>query len=250
MTVVIDDYVVSYDKRGKGPVVVLLHGWGDSKQTFSGICSKLEEKYTVITVDLLGFGASDTPRETFDLSKYANFVADFLSKIGVVHIFAFVGHSNGGAIAVKGLVSGTLDAEKLVLLASAGVRAVHTGRKRALKIAAKTVKYPTKILPSRIQSKLKRRAYKMIGSDMFITKGLEDTFRQVVSEDIVLDSALLKQKTLLIYGSEDTATPPDYGRRFHKQISGSKLLLVEGADHFVHQTHASEVSKGILEFLK
>lgn len=250
MTVSIDGKVVSYDKEGKGPAVVLIHGWGDTKQTFKSLVNSLKSSYTVVSLDLLGFGGSDAPKEAFDLEKYAIFVADFLKKIDIAHVYAFVGHSNGGAIAIKGLSSGTLNSEKLVLLASSGVRKTNGRQKKILRIVARTAKYPTKLLPSRIQKKLKKKAYNVIGSDLYVAEHLQDTFRKVVSEDLVLESAMISQKTLLLYGGNDKSTPPEYGRRFKSQIEDSNLVVLEGADHFLHQTHSEEVAKLIKEFLK
>jgi pimeloyl-ACP methyl ester carboxylesterase len=118
MNVIVKGHSVHYTRTGNGPIVVLLHGWGDSHKTFSGLESSLKQKYQVIAVDLLGFGASEPPKETYTLEKYAQFVADFLRKIGEESVFAFIGHSNGGAIAIRGLSSGILHSDKLVLLAS------------------------------------------------------------------------------------------------------------------------------------
>lgn len=250
MTIIVNDYVVNYQKQGKGPVVVLLHGWGDSLSTFRDLTSKLSRHYTVITLDLPGFGGSDAPKQTFDLEKFAEHIADFLQKIDCNNVYAYIGHSNGGAIAMRGLASGILRSEKLVLLASSGIRSTYKGRKRALRYAAKVAKYPTKLLPQATQAKLKRRAYRTIGSDLFVAEHLQETFKKVVSEDVAHEAAMISQPALLLYGSLDKATPPAYGEKFHGQIENSELKIIEGADHFLHHTHGNKVASEVLEFLE
>ena len=249
MNVVVSNVLTNYQISGKGPVVVLLHGWGDSLSTFKDLSKAIQNKYMIISVDLPGFGNSESPKETYDLEKYAQFVAEFLSKIDVNNVYAYIGHSNGGAVVIRGLSSGILSSDKLVLLASSGVRAVYQGRKKIIRLAVKTAKMPTKLLPKSTQNRLKRKVYGAIGSDMFVAEHLQDTFRKVISEDLVHDSAMIQQPTILIYGSMDKATPVKYGQMFNKQIENSTLSLVDGADHFLHHTHADKVNKLVLDFL-
>ena len=249
MTVIVDGYSVGYSKTGSGPAIVLLHGWGDSMATFDLIVKILQKNYTVITLDLPGFGKSESPKEIFTLKKYAQFVHNFVTKIGETSIFAYIGHSNGGAILIRGLSSGILRSDKLILLASSGVRSDYTARKRFLKAVAKTAKIPASLLPKSTQAKLKKSAYSKIGSDLFTAEHMQDTFRQVVSEDVVHDSAMINTPTLLIYGSHDKSTPAKYGSKFNQQIEQSELVVLDGADHFLHHTHAPRVIKHMTDFL-
>jgi pimeloyl-ACP methyl ester carboxylesterase len=250
MTVIVDDYAVSYEQTGAGPNLVLLHGWGDNKETFDDLSEALSVDHTVTALDLPGFGKTDAPKEVFDLQKYAAFVASCLQKIGVDDVECFIGHSNGGAIAIRGLSEGTLKAKKLVLLASSGVRSTYNKRRKALRASAKVAKMVTTILPKSLQIKIKKKAYKTIGSDLFVAEHLQDTFKKVVSEDLVGQAANITIPTLLVYGSEDTATPPSYGERFSAQIKDSTLIVVDGAEHFLHHTHASKITKLLTEFLR
>ncbi|MCA9328342.1 alpha/beta hydrolase [Candidatus Saccharibacteria bacterium] len=249
MTVIVDGIATNYVQEGSGPTVVLLHGWGDSLKTFDGLAKSLKRNYTVVRLDLPGFGGSDAPKETFSLSKYAAFTADFLNKIGQEHIYAYLGHSNGGAVCIKGLASGVLCSDKLVLIASAGIRSDYQGKKKVLRLAAKAAKLPTNLLPKQTQNKLKKRVYGAIGSDLFVAEHLQDTFKKVVSEDVVAEAAMIAQPTLILYGKQDTATPPNYGERYAHQIEKSNLIILDCAGHFVHHDASTKVHTAIEEFL-
>jgi pimeloyl-ACP methyl ester carboxylesterase len=249
MKIVVDKSLVNYQIQGSGPAVVLLHGWGDNLSTFKELTKFLKSDYTVISLDLLGFGESELPKDTYDLEKYAKFVSDFLLKIDQPHVYAFVGHSNGGAICIRGISSGLLKSERLVLLASSGVRSTYNKRKNFLRASAKVAKLMTVVLPESTQMKIKRKVYKKLGSDLFVAEHLQDTFKKVVSEDVVHEAAMIIQPTLLIYGSADRATPVKYGETFAQQIENSVLKIIDGADHFLHHTHSKEVNKLVMDFL-
>ena len=101
MNVVVDELIVNYQTIGNGPKSILfIHGWGDSIDSFSKMASSLSEFYKVILVDLPGFGGSQTPKQTWGLSEYANFINSFLNKVSVVPDI-IVGHSNGMSSAIS-----------------------------------------------------------------------------------------------------------------------------------------------------
>ena len=250
MQVVVDDLIVSYARSGSGKSVVLLHGWGDSSNTFSELQSVLAQQYDVTAVDLPGFGGTKAPAVPWGLDDYAAFVAHFVAKIGTGPVYAYLGHSNGGAIAIRGLVNGGLQSERLVLLASAGVRSEDQTKKKAVRLLAKTAKLAAKPLPSRLQQKLKKRAYSAIGSDLFVTEGMQETFKRIITDDVQADAAKLTLPTLLMYGDVDQATPPAWGQKLHGQVTGSQFTLVPGAGHFVHHDQPAQVAAAITEFLK
>lgn len=247
--VIVNDLMVTYERSGKGPVVVLLHGWGDSSHTFAQLCTALSSTRETIVVDLPGFGGTQAPPRPWGLSDYADFLGNFTKKIGVASVFAYVGHSNGGAIAIRGLAKGSITSEKLVLLASAGIRSENKTRTKSLRLLGRSAKLLTKPLPSSMQKKLKKRAYKAIGSDLFVAEHLQETFVKIVADDVRADAARLKLPTLLLYGEQDTATPIAWGRKLAANITGSKFESVASAGHFVHHDQAQRVNDVVREFL-
>jgi pimeloyl-ACP methyl ester carboxylesterase len=54
---------IAYDVRGSGPVVLLLHGGGQTRQVWhkAGYVERLAKEFTVVTVDIRGNGDSDKP---------------------------------------------------------------------------------------------------------------------------------------------------------------------------------------------
>ena len=248
--VITDGLLTSYTTVGAGPDILLLHGWGDHKETFTNVMMRLAEHWRVTALDLPGFGQSQAPKVAWQLADYGQFLANFVQKTSIQPAVV-IGHSNGGALAIKAVAEGNLKPQKLILLAPSGVRNIHSIRKQAIKAVAKTGKAVTFWLPKSQKQKLQEKLYGTIGSDMLVAPHLQETFKLTVAEDIQLDASKLRLPVLLIYGDQDRATPvKSIGNRLHKQIQGSKLVVVPGADHFAHQVATDKVMDTVEEFLK
>jgi len=251
MNVIVNNLLTNYSVSGNGSkTVVLLHGWADSIATFDDLRAELANTYKVISLDLPGSGGSDAPPVAWNLDDYSQFIAAFLEKVKAGEIYALIGHSHGGAIAVCGLANALLASKKLVLLASSGVRDVQTTRKKVLKVVAKTGKVLTKPLPKAMRAKMRRTLYKKVGSDMLVAEHMQETFKKVVSQDIQTDAASLQMPTLLLYGENDTETPPAYGNLLSSRIEGSDLKVITKAGHFVHHDQPDIVARAIGNFLE
>ncbi len=250
MQVIVDSLLTRYDTQGKGKLVLLLHGWGDSAAGLRALQTALAKKYSVIALDLPGFGGTQAPSSAWGLDDYARFVDNFLTKIDAGKPYAIAGHSNGGAIVVRGLGRGWLGADKAILLASAGIRGEYKGRVKMLRLVAKAGKAITALFPKSLKQGIRKKAYKTIGSDMLVAEHLQETFKKVVTDDVRADAAKITAPTLIIYGADDESTPPRYGEIFHQSINGSRLEILPDAEHFVHNDQHEKVVKLMLEFLK
>ena len=92
---------IEYEVTGKGPPVVLLHGFPDSGRRWRHQVSALVEAgFSTIVPDLRGYGASDKPEavEEYSIPYLAGDVVAILDAVGVerAHI---VGHDWGAALA-------------------------------------------------------------------------------------------------------------------------------------------------------
>lgn len=230
------------------PKILVLHGWGDAAKGWQHVVRELSDDFQVCVPDLPGFGASQAPTKAWGLTEYAEFVAAFLKKVRFTPDI-IIGHSNGGAIAIRGLARGVLSAEQLVLLASAGIRSEYKGRKKMLRLITKAGKVLTYPLPKAVRHRLRRQVYTTVGSDMLVAEHLQETFKKVVTDDIQADAAVLHVPTLLIYGEADQHTPVQYGRVLHNLIAGSTLEVIGEAGHFVHLDKPAQTLTIIRKFL-
>jgi pimeloyl-ACP methyl ester carboxylesterase len=83
---------------GKGPAVVLLHGFGDTGAMWSPLAARLAAKHTVVVPDLRGMGLSSHPDGGYDKWNQAGDVRAVLSRLGIDHAVV-VGHDIGTMVA-------------------------------------------------------------------------------------------------------------------------------------------------------
>jgi len=250
MQVVVDSLLTHYEQEGTGSTIVLLHGWGDSVAGMVRLRQALAKTCRVIAIDLPGFGGTQPPPEPWGLTGYATFVQHFLNKIDAGPVAMIAGHSNGGSIAIRGIAQGILQADKLVLLASAGIRGEYKGRTKALRYITKVGKAITMPLPKDVKKKIQKKVYKTVGSDMLVAEHLQETFKRVVTDDVRQDINNIAIPVLLIYGENDDATPLWYGRTYHELLADSTLEVLPGTGHFVHLERPDTVLKAIKEFMR
>jgi pimeloyl-ACP methyl ester carboxylesterase len=235
---------------GKGKLVLLLHGWGDSAQGLSELQKRLSANYQVLSLDLPGFGSTQLPETAWDLDDYAEFVRSTLDKLELPQPYAVIGHSNGGALAIRAASMELLKPRKIVLLAAAGVRTNSQFKRFFLKVIAKTGNIATMWMPERYRRGLRKSLYGVAGSDMLVAPHMQDTFKRTVRQDVQGDAVVIDVPTLLIYAAGDEAIPLADGRQYHQLIKGSRLEIIEGAGHFVHADQPEKVTTLIEEFLK
>lgn len=250
MNIVVDNLLTHYELNGKGKLLLFLHGWGDQLGGLKNLTQPLEAQYQVLAVDLPGFGDSEAPKGAWDLDNYADFLDKLLKKLDLGEPYAVIGHSNGGALAIRALSLKKLSTDKLVLLAASGVRDSQPMRRAALKTVAKTGKVATFWLPSKKRKQLRAQLYGVAGSDLLVVPGMEETFKKSVRQDVQNDAKKLNLPTMLIYARDDRAVPLEDGERYHSLIKDSKLEVVDDAAHFVHQDQPEQVLDLVKGFLK
>jgi pimeloyl-ACP methyl ester carboxylesterase len=90
---------ISYSDSGKGTAVVLLHGFLENKTMWKDLVPILSQKNRVITIDLLGHGATGCLGYVHSMENNAEIVKAVLSHLRIRKVI-FVGHSMGGYVAL------------------------------------------------------------------------------------------------------------------------------------------------------
>ncbi len=250
MQVIVNKTVVNYLISGQGSKqILLIHGWGTDLSSLKLLQDYFSDHYTVISLDLPGFGHSELPGRAWDNTDFASFVRDFLTKINYLQIDTIMAHSNGGAIAIEMVAKKMIKPKKLILIASAGIRTKFNKRNFVIRQFAHIFKIGSVVLPSRIRNNFKKKVYQKIGSDAFVREAMLDSFKKVVTQDISEDAKLIKIPTLLIYGQDDQATPVKYGYILQRNILNSRLEILPNCGHFIYQDQPEQLIKIIRGFL-
>jgi pimeloyl-ACP methyl ester carboxylesterase len=92
------DLVLTYRTRGDGPPLVFLHNGGASSAIWREQETTLADRYSVVVVDLPGFGSAPRTRRDGDLAGHIALVAALLDELGATPSVV-VGNCMGSAIA-------------------------------------------------------------------------------------------------------------------------------------------------------
>jgi pimeloyl-ACP methyl ester carboxylesterase len=88
---------LSYTLEGKGPNIVLIHGFLENALIWSDFSKKLSADFRVLSVDLPGHGNSELYEKPFTMCKYAQSVLDIMNEEHIEKAF-MIGHSMGGYV--------------------------------------------------------------------------------------------------------------------------------------------------------
>jgi len=212
------------------PIIIWAHGWGQDHRAFLPVMESLKPLGNHYMLDLPGFGQSSQPPEDWDVQSYADFVAEWLKSQNFPPVI-WIGHSFGCRVGLRIAAKYPDKIQKLILIAGAGLK-----RKRPLhkKIyfycRIKLFKLLRKFVPEgdfkdKLMAKFGSADYKNAGS-------IRKVFVRTVNEDLTELAQTVKCPTTLIYGTNDTETPPEFGERYSRLIESSKLFLLDGQDHY------------------
>ena len=88
---------------GKGPAVLLLHGFPQTKAMWAKVAPLLAQNFRVVVADLRGYGDSDKPKPTDNADNYSfrlmgQDMAALMQGLGHTY-FHLIGHDRGGRVA-------------------------------------------------------------------------------------------------------------------------------------------------------
>ena len=235
---IVDGLEISYIDVGEGDPVLLLHGWGCNASHWRGVIDALKGEHRVIAADIPGFGKSEEPAEPWHAADFCRFFEHFMKALEIVDP-VIIGHSNGGRIAIMLAAKGF--AKKLILADSAGIKP-----RRGVGYYAKVYSYKAakKILSLAGKDDLAEKYRDKVGSADYrqASPMMRRILSNVVNEDLRPCLGKIKVPTLLLWGSEDTATPLADGETMERILKehgvDTALIVFKGCGHFAYAEDA------------
>lgn len=226
-----------------GPVVVLLHGFGSSKENWAYLTAKLSKTYRLLVPDIPGFGQSDFIFDAdYRLAAQADRLAQWLKDLGVDRAH-FVGSSMGGAIAAQIAARHPDLMNKLCLMNAAGVPGKHLTQLESGLAAG--VNY---LAPSRAKDAWQVFAIALhpqrrwlglafaflMGSAMSHRKVLNDfLFGSLVESlaDTFIQLPSIGAPTLVLWGDSDQVLDVSCADGFCERIPNAKAMILPAVGH-------------------
>jgi pimeloyl-ACP methyl ester carboxylesterase len=256
----VDGLAVHTRDEGTGPPLVLLHGTGASLHTWNAWTAALSGSHRVIRMDLPGFGLTG-PNRTADYSipAYVAFLEDFRKAVGL-DSFALAGNSLGGQIAWSYAAAYPQHVTDLILVDPAGfpierptlafrlarlpLLSALLARMDPAAMVKRTLRdaYGDKMTPELIER------YRLLA----LREGNRAAFvaRAKVSQvDRSADIALVRTRTLILWGKEDRLIPVKDAARFAKTIPEAQLVIYEGVGHVPMEEIGERSARDVEAFL-
>ncbi len=259
-----------YDDQGAGPPVVLLHGWPlDSRSWEPQVHDLLESGHRVITYDRRGFGRSSRPSTGYDFDTLAADLDKVLTELDLRDV-TLVGFSLGtGEMARYVGRHGTERVRSCVFIESLAPTFVKSDANPSGVDEAAVEGVQQAILDDRFAWLTDLLSNFLNRDDPNARAVSEETLRDAWNagayaspratwacvpgwlDDFSEDVKRLDVPTLILHGTADRILAIDgHGRRLHAALPQSTLVEIEGGPHLVCVTHAKEVNRELLAFLR
>jgi pimeloyl-ACP methyl ester carboxylesterase len=261
----VDGRRLRYVRAGRGPCVVLVHGFGSSLATWKDVIPALAEDHDVVALDLPGFGLSDQPAD-LSVEDLPRAVVGMMDRLSIGRA-ALVGNSLGGATVA--LVAGWWPdrVSALVLVDAAGFNLAPTDRPRLVEwtmgpAGALLARLPGKrvvveaalrqvfhdprlVTPERVAEYLQGA---MRPGSFASVRSLGESLRgraSVVKEAL----AHVTAPTLVVWGADDRWIPLVDADRFVAAIPGARKVVIPDCGHVPQEEKPERVAEALRGFL-
>jgi len=226
----------TYASKGEGTPIVILHGLMGGLSNFNGMFDYFPENgYRVIIPELPIY---DLPLIKTNIKTIAKFFKDFLDHINYKEVI-LVGNSLGGHIAlvfqkmypelVKGLV---LTGSSGLYESSMGESYPKRGDYEFIKNKSEDVFYDPKIATKEIVDEV----YNTVNDRNKVIRTIAIA-KSAIRHNMAEDLPNIKAPVCLIWGKDDSVTPPSVAEEFDKLVPNSSLYWIDKCGHAAMMEH-------------
>ena len=237
-----------YIDEGQGPVLMLLHGLFGALSNWEGVVKNFSKNYRVLIPMLPIY---EMPVREAGLEGLTEFVEGFV-KLKSLDKMTLVGNSLGGHVALIYTLRNAEKVEKLVLTGSSGLFENTMGgsfpKRGSYDYIKERVEY-TFYDPKTATKELVEEVFettKSIPKCMRIVSIAKSAQRNNMAKEIIK----IKVPTLLVWGLNDTITPPVVAYEFNRLIPNSELHFIDKCCHAPMMEHPEKFNRILEEFLK
>jgi 3-oxoadipate enol-lactonase len=247
------EFETSFEGPEGAPVVTMSHSLCCDLSAWDELAEDLKKDYRVLRYSLRGHGKSEAVEGPYNFKMLADDVAAIQDAYGVTESH-FVGLSIGGMIAQEFALRYPDRTTSLVISSSLcalpdGAAALWPERIRlASEEGLEATVEPTMsrwFVEGSLEGRpeLDARVRKMIVDTSI--DGYVGCCHAIAGIDLKDRIPAIKKKTLVIVGREDMGTPLASSELIHRQIEGSKLVVIDNAAHQLAIDKPEEFNKNV-----
>lgn len=236
-----------YVEVGEGEPLILLHGLFGALSNFSDLIEYFKSSNKVIVPLLPLFDLDLLHTSVSGLAKY---VAQFIDHKGYDHIH-LLGNSLGGHVGLVHVLKHPEKIKSLTLTGSSGLFENAMGDsypKRGDREYIKNKTAQTFYDPAMATPELVDEVFEITNSRIKVIKIIA-LAKSAIRNNLGEELNQIKIPTLLIWGNNDTVTPPFVAEEFKKLIPNSELHFIDKCGHAPMMERPAEFNKILSTFL-
>ncbi|HET6245576.1 MAG: alpha/beta hydrolase [Bacteroidetes bacterium] len=218
-----------YVEKGEGPVILLLHGLFGALSNFKDVINHFSKDYKVVIPLLPIYSLPVFSTNVVSLAKYVHRFIEH-KKFEKVNL---VGNSLGGHIALVYSLKHPLKVNTMTLTGSSGLYENALGgsfpKREDYNYIKEKVKY-TFYNPEHATPALVDEVYGIINDKSKLIRVLS-LAKSAIRHNMAHDLEKYKMDVCLIWGKNDTITPPPVAEEFHYLLPSSELFWIDQCGH-------------------
>jgi pimeloyl-ACP methyl ester carboxylesterase len=238
----------SYIDEGKGEVLLLLHGLFGALSNWEKVVNTFSVNYRVVIPVMPIY---ESPIRSASLDGLVTFIENFVAYKTLSNL-TLLGNSLGGHVALIYTLKNESNVRRLVLTGSSGLFENSMGGS-----------FPKRGSYNYIKERVAYTFYdpatasKELVDEVFdITKDIPKCMRIVAiaksaqRHNMAKEITKIKVPTLLVWGLNDTITPPIVAHEFNKLIPNSELRFIDECGHAPMMEHPEKFNKLLMQFMQ
>ncbi len=225
----------SYIEIGEGTPIILLHGLFGALSNFRDVVPAFSPRYKILIPQLPIY---DLPLLKTNVKNLAGFLHEFIEMKGLDKV-NLLGNSLGGHVALVYSAKHPEKVHSLTLTASSGLYENAFGgsfpRREDKEYLRKKIAL-TFHDPAMVTDELVDECHEAVNNRNKVIRIIAFA-KSAIRHNMRKDLPNLLMPTCLIWGKEDTITPPDVAREFHQSIPDSDLYWIDKCGHAPMMEH-------------
>lgn len=242
-----EDDKFTYIEEGTGETLILLHGLFGALSNFQDLIEYFRTRYRVVVpmlplleLDLLHTSVGGIAKFVHRFIEYKNY--------SNIHL---LGNSLGGHVALVYILKHPENIKSLILTGSSGLFESGMGDTYPKRGDYDYIRAKTELTfydPKMATKELVDEVFEITSNRLKVIKIIalaKSAIRNNLGEEI----SEIKQPTLLVWGNNDTITPPFVGKEFNRLIPNSELHFIDKCGHAPMMEVPDEFNKILHQFL-
>jgi len=238
-----------YLEIGEGTPMIILHGLMGGLSNFNNVAQFFPEKgYKVIIPELPLF---ELPLLTTNVNSFAKYLKEFISHKKLDKVI-LLGNSLGGHIGLLYTKQYPQNVKALVITGSSGLYESAMGESYPKRGDRNYIKTKTENVfydPAIATPELVDEVFETVNDRVKLIRTLAIA-KSAIRHNMGKDLPKMNTPTCIIWGENDSVTPPEVGTEFHEKLPDSDLFWIKKCGHAAMMEHPDTFNEILIAWLE